>query len=258
MRNALSAEGTKLRGLAGTGWLLLAFVTLTIAGSATAAGATTCRAPGCGYDPVRISLTGVRIGQAVVGILAVVTISEEYDTGLIRTTFAALPHRTTVLAAKAVVVGTLTMATGTVAVSGCLLVGRLILPVRGFTAAHGYSGLSLTDGPTLRAAVSSVCYLTLVASLSLGLAALIRHSGASIGAILGLLYVFPAMIVVLPDPVWQRRLWQISPVNAGLATQATTSLNDPPTGLHAGLGVLAAWAAAALLSGAIRLRVGDA
>jgi ABC-2 type transport system permease protein len=47
-------------------------------------------------------------------------------------------------------------------------------------------------------------------------------------------------------------------MNAGLAIQATTNLSSLPLSPWAGLGVLAAWAAAALLGGGLLLRLRDA
>ncbi len=125
-----------------------------------------------GLDPAKLSLTGIQAGQAFVAILAVLVISNEYSTGMIRVTLTAMPRRLTVLAAKAALVGGLVLAAGAVAVLASVLAGRLILPGRGFTAAHGYQLLSLGDGPVLRAACGSVLYLALIALLSLGVLAL--------------------------------------------------------------------------------------
>jgi ABC-2 type transport system permease protein len=47
-------------------------------------------------------------------------------------------------------------------------------------------------------------------------------------------------------------------MQAGLAIEATTGLRSLPIGPWAGLGVLAAWAAAALLGGGLMLRWRDA
>src|SRR5260221_12970221 len=47
-------------------------------------------------------------------------------------------------------------------------------------------------------------------------------------------------------------------MTAGLAIQATTGLSGLPISPWAGLGVLAAWAAAALLAGGLLLRLRDA
>jgi ABC-2 type transport system permease protein len=147
---------------------------------------------------------------------------------------------------------------GVVAVGACLLVGRLILPGKGFTPAHGYALLSLVYEPTLRAAVGSILYLGLIAFLSLGVAAAVRDSAAAIGMVLALLYVFPIIAAFVGNPDWQRHLQQIGPTSAGLAIQATTNLHGLPIGPWAGLGVLAAWAAAALLLGGVALRLRDA
>ena len=75
---------------------------------------------------------------------------------------------------------------------------------------------------------------------------------------LGLLYLFPIIAAAVPDPHWQRHLQQISPMNAGLAIQNTTNLHGLPISPWHGLGVLAAWAAAAMLAGALALRFRDA
>ncbi|MEV7521895.1 ABC transporter permease [Streptomyces sp. NPDC091371] len=255
---AVRAEWTKLRSAGGTGRLLLLAVVLTVALSAAAAEAARCPGAGCGGDAVRISLTGVTLGQAVVAITAVLTVSGEYGSGMIRTTFAAVPHRIAAFGAKAAVLTGAVLATGTAAVLGSLLAGRYLLPGRGFTEANGHLPLSLADGPTLRAAAGTVLYFALVALLSFGIATAVREAATAIGAVLGLLYLFPIVAHVVGDPEWQRHLQQIAPMTAGLAVQATTHLDKLPIGPWAGLGVLAAWAAAALLTGGLLLRLRDA
>jgi ABC-2 type transport system permease protein len=229
-----------------------------VALSAAAAAATTCPSGGCAVDLPKLSLTGVQLGQALVAILAVLAISSEYSTGMIRTTFTAMPRRPTVLAAKATIVSGVVLAAGAVAALGGLLAGRLILPGHGFTPAHGYAPLSLADGPVLRAAAGSVLYLALIALLSLGAATAVRDSAVAIGIVLGLLYLFPIIIQVVTNPHWQRHLKQLAPMTAGLAIQATTNLHSLPISPWVGLGVLAAWAAAALLAGGLLLRLRDA
>jgi len=258
MRDTLHAEWTKLRTAPGTFWLLFAAVALTVTVSAAAAAATRCPAAGCGQDPARVSLTGVYLGQVAVAIVAVLTISGEYSSGMIRTTLAAMPRRATVLAAKAALLTGLMLAAGAPAIAGSLLAGRLILPGHGFTAAHGFAPLSLADGPVLRAAAGSVLYLALIALLSLGAATAVRDSAVAIGIVLGLLYLFPIVAAVVSAPHLQRHLQQIAPMTAGLEIQATTGLHGLPISPWAGLGVLAAWAATALLAGGLVLRLRDA
>jgi ABC-2 type transport system permease protein len=254
----LHAEWTKLRTLPGTGWLLLAAVALTVALSAAAAAAVQCPSGRCSYDPAKVSLTGLELGQAVVAVLAVLVISGEYSTGMIRTTLAATPRRSAVLAAKAMILSGVVLATGIIAVLGSLLVGWLALPSSGPTTAHDHLRLTLTDGPTLRAAAGSVLYLALIALLSLGTAAALRDSATAIGVVLGLLYLFPILAQAVTNPDWKRHLKQIAPMDAGLAIRATTDLDSLPIGPWAGLGVLAAWAVAAVLAGGLLLRLRDA
>lgn len=258
MRAALHAEWTKLRTVAGPRWLLLAMIAATVALSAAAASMVTCAAAGCGGDPARFGLIGVMLGQAPAAVLAVLVIGGEYGSGMIRTTLTAMPRRATAFAAKAVALAGVVAVAGTVAVLGSLLAGRLLLPRRGFTAAHGHRVLSLADGPTLRAVVGSILYLTLIALLSLGVAAVVRSSATGIGVVLGLLYLLPVLTQAIGDPHWQRRLEQIAPMSAGLAVQATTDLHLLPLHPWAGLAVTAGWAAAALAAGALLLRVRDA
>ena len=251
----LHAEWTKLRTLASTWWLLLGAVALTVAVSAATVAAAAA-APG--LDPARLSLIGIQAGQAVVAVLAVLVISDEYSTGMIRVTLTAMPRRQTVLAAKAALAGGLVLAAGAVAVLASVLAGRLILPGRGFTPANGYQLLSLGDGPVLRAACGSVLYLALTALLALGIATAVRDSAVAIGTVLALLYLFPIVAAVVSNQHWQRHLEQTGPMTAGLYIQATVGVHALPLTPWQGLGVLALWAAGALILGGLVLRFRDA
>ncbi len=188
MRDTLHAEWTKLRTVSGPVWLLAGAIVLIVAVSAAATAAIKCRSgTACPVDTPKLSLTGIDFGQAVVAILAVLAISGEYSTGMIRITLTAMPRRSAVLAAKA-------------------------------------------------------C-----------------DSAVAIGAVLGLLYLAPIILsVVAGDPVWSRRLERYAPMSAGLTIQDTTGLRGLPISPRGGLGVLAAWAAAALLAGGLVLRWRDA
>lgn len=257
MSRALHAEWTKLRTVASAGWLLIGTIALTVGLSAGVAATTHISASG-GQDPTRLSLIGVDLGQAVIAVLAILAISEEYGTGMIRVSLTAMPRRLVLLAAKAVNVAGVALAAGLVAVAGCLVVGRLLLPGAGLNAAHGYTLISLSQAATLRAAAGSVLYFILIALLSLGVATAIRDTGVAVGVVLGLLYVLPILAQVVTDPTWHRHLQQIAPMIAGLAIQSTTNLNSLPIGPWPGLGVVAAWAALALLIGGVLLCVRDA
>jgi ABC-2 type transport system permease protein len=246
-RHVLHAEWTKLRTVPETGWLVLAAIALTVAASVATVATTTCPVRGCAIDVVKTSLTGVGLGQAVVAVLAVVAIGGEYSTGMVRTTLAAMPWRITVLFARAAVVTAVIAAAAAVAVPACLLAGRLLLPL-----------WSSGDGPVLRAAAGSVLYLALIGLLAIGTATAVRDSASAIGIVLGLLYVLPIIAQAVSDPEWRRHLLQLAPMTSGLAVQATTHLDSLPIGPWQGIGVLAAWAAAALLAGGLRFRLTDA
>ncbi len=256
--DALRAEWIKVRTGSGAAWLMTGLVVLTVAIGAAADAATRCPAGlPCPVDTTKLSLTGVQFGEAIVAILAVLPICNEYSTGMIRVTLAAMPRRSTVLAAKAGIVGSLVLLAGAVAVLGSVLAGRLILPGHGFDALRGFAPIALADGPTLRAALGSVLYLGLIGLLSIGIAAVVRDSAVTIGVVLAVLYLFPIMAGFVGDPTWHDRIERYTPL-AGLNIQATTGLRSLPITPWAGLGVLAIWAVLALAAGAASIRLRDA
>jgi ABC-2 type transport system permease protein len=257
MIRAIHAEWTKLRTMPGTGWLLLAIVAASVAASWLASAIVKCPAS-CGTDTTKLSLTGILLGQAAVAILAIEVIAPEYSTGMIQVTLTAVPRRARMLAAKAIVLTGLVAGAGILAVLGGLLAGRILQPGNGFSAARGFAALSLTHGPTLRAAIGSVLYLALIGLLSLGAASVLRDSAVAMTLVLGLLYLVPLLGDVLLSHPWQHRIERWGPANAGLAIQATRNLARLPIGPWPGLGVLAAWAAGAMLLGYLLLRLRDA
>jgi ABC-2 type transport system permease protein len=254
---ALQAEWTKFRTLPANIWLLIG-VSAGTAGISAAAGAST-HVSGVvrGADTTRLSLSGVYFGQLVVAALAVIAISDEYATGMIRVTIAATPHRLTVLTAKAANLAGLTVSAGVIGVAGCLVIGRVMLPADGLDRAHGYALVSIGSAPTVRAAAGTVIYLALIALLSLGVATLTRDTAVSIGALVALLYM-PPLLAHIVGGALGRHIRQTAPMTAGLAVQATTQLRGAPIQPWAGLGVLAGWAAGSLLLAATILRIRDA
>jgi ABC-2 type transport system permease protein len=176
VRRALHAEWTKLLTVRGPWWLLVGTVGATV--------------------------VGVQLGQALVVILAVGTIGGEHATGMLATTFTALPRRTTVLAAKAVTLAGVVAAAGTLAVLASHSVGRAI-------------------------ALGSIPHLVLISQLGLGVTAAVRHSAAGAGSVLALLYLVPVLARAIGDPRWQRLVEQVAPTSTALgatAAWATTAL----------------------------------
>ena len=253
---ALRAEWTKFWTVAGPSWLLAGVVTVTIAVGVAVASAARCQSARCGIDPATVSFTGIYPGQAVAAVAGVLAIGNEYSTGMIKLSLTAMPRRLTWFGAKAAVLTAPALIASALAVAGAALAGRLILPGRGFTPAHGYASLSsVTD---IRAAVGTVLYLALISLLSLGFAAAVRDSAAAIGLVLGVLYLFPLAAAVVANPALARHLDQIGPLPAGLDAQATIGVKSLPLTPWQGLGVVALWTAGAVILGALVLKFRDA
>lgn len=253
MMRAVRMEWTKLRTVPSTAWSLLALVVLAVTVGALvlwSLDATHC-SPNCDQDLPKLSLSGIYVGQLAVVAVAVLAVTAEYDTMMIRTTLTADPRRLTVLAAKAAVVTGTVLGAGLLSVLGSLIAGWRI-PV------HGYPPLSLTDEPTRRAYLGTVLYLGLVALLSLGIGTLIRHTAGAVTTVLALLYVAPIVAQLVTIPRWHDRITKYAPMTAGLAVQATTHLDRLPIRPWAGLGLLAVYAGIAMLLGAVAFKVRDA
>ncbi|OIJ95268.1 ABC transporter permease [Streptomyces colonosanans] len=237
---SLHAELTKLRTLPSIWWLLAATVVLMVALGAAAVDSVTsqaCLSPAdCHEDTVKLSLTGVWLGQAACLVLGVLSMGAEYSTGMIRTTLTAVPIRRRLLVSKATALSLLTGAAGVVAVLASLWTARLILPLH---------------GSTLRPATGTVLCLILVALLGLSLATLLRDTAAAIICGLGLLYIVPLLADILHSPTWQHRLERWAPMPAALSIQATRNLDHLPIAPWPGLGVLAAYALGLLVAGSV-------
>jgi ABC-2 type transport system permease protein len=265
----LRAEWIKLRSVPSARWAIAAALGLTVlfsllvcASVSTTGGVDPdCRpgAPGCGdEDMVLNSLSGIYVGQIAIVALAVMAITAEHATGVIRTSFVANPRRLAVLAGKAVVVGAGAFAVGLAASLASFQVGQPVLEGNGFTADGGYPPVSLTDGPALRAVAGSALYLAAIAVLGLGVGAMMRRSVAAISTLLGLLYV-PMMVGLMVPGAVGDRVQQIAPMTAGLSIQRTVERTDSvPIAPWAGLGVAAVWAVTAFGVGAWLTHTRDA
>jgi ABC-2 type transport system permease protein len=151
----------------------------------------------------------------------------------------------------------------TISVSRCPAAGCGQDPAR-ISLAGLYLGQAMAAlaGPTAIAAeygtgMIRVSLAALVALLGLGVATAVRDAVVATGITLGLLYLFPVAASLAGDPTVARRLEQISPMFAGLDSQSTTGLGALPLTPWQGLGVVALWAAGALLIGWLVLRERD-
>lgn len=254
------SELTKFRTLRSTGYSMLVAVVLTI-GLSAVAGYLTARQwtnmslhDRATFDAIRVSLVGVTLAQLAIGVLGVLAISNEYTSGMIRSTLAAVPKRLPVLWAKAAVFSGVTFLVMLPTSVIGFLTGQAILHGHTFNG-HDVS-LSLSDPGVARAVIGSAVYVTLVGLLSLGLGAILRSTAGGISAFVALFFILTPLINVLPSS-WQNAISPYLPANAGNAMMEI--------GHHAhtlapwtGFGVLAAYTAATLAIAAIQLRRRDA
>jgi ABC-2 type transport system permease protein len=257
IQRAVHAEWTKLRTAPSTGWTVMSLVVLTVLIGGLVSWDVDSAAcdpsdPGCDFDLVRMSLSGVYLGQVAAVALAVLAVTAEYDTAMIRTTLTAFPRRVLVTAGKALTVAGVVLVTATVSTLASWFAGRSVFAHNGFTATP-----SLGDGPALRAYAGTVLYLGLVALLSLGLGFLVRHTGAAVTLVLGVLYILPIVSTIVGDPDWKEWIDQLSPMTAGLAIQHTLRLDTLAISPWSGLGVLALYASGSMIAGALAFHLRD-
>ena len=253
--DTLRSEWTKLRTVRST-WSCL----LIVLGGSTAVGSLVCAAVAAHwdkmslgervtFDPTFRSLTGLAIAQLAIGVLGVLVITAEYSSGMIRSSLAAVPSRREVLAAKATALAPVALIVGTATCVGSFLVGQAILNSKGI-------GVSLAQPAVLRAVLGGGLYLTALALFGLGLGTICRRSAAGISAFVGLVLVAPAIIRTLPAP-WGNDIAKFFPSEAGQAllnVKAASGQLAPWTGFA----VLCAWAAVALILGAVVISRRDA
>jgi ABC-2 type transport system permease protein len=132
----------------------------------------------------------VSIPQLTVAVLAVLTITGEYTTGMIRTTLTADPRRLGALWAKLLVVVSVTLVVTAVGTALTWLCTRPVLGDPG--------RIDLANSENLRIVLGAPLYLAGIALFAFALGALLRHSAAALATILGLLLVVQTVWVALP------------------------------------------------------------
>lgn len=189
------------------------------------------------FDPVARSLAGVHLAQLAIGVLGVLVVTGEYATGMIRSSFVAVPRRLPVLWAKLAVFVTVTLALAVPSAFVAFLAGQRLLGAHGTTLAAPHA---------LRAVVGVALYLAVVGVLGIGLGFALRSTAGGIAALFGLLLVLPIIGRFLPAD-WQNHVVPYLPGEAGSALfvhQAGQGTLAPWTGFA----VMCAWAVAALLA----------
>ena len=212
---ALRSEFTKLRSVRSTYWTLLALVVVSIGiGAAISAGsANQPHSPGDGFDATQVSLIAFfELGQLVIAVLGALTITSEYSTGMIRTSLTAMPRRGTVYAAKAAVFGAVALVVSLVTSFLAFFVGQAIL--------HGTVHATLSQQDVLRAIVGSALFVTVVGLIAFGVGAIIRHSAGAITTVIGMMFIIPIIVQVLPQ-TWRYDLIRFLPDSAGRVISIT-------------------------------------
>jgi len=239
-------EWIKLRSLRST-WRVLAVTVAGAVGIAVAVGLNTRDAAA---DLTNNALAGIALGLLLVGVLGVLAMTGEYSSGMIRATFAAVPNRPLVLAAKAAVFGALALAAGEVAGFIAFFAGGAALPSAVPAPTFGQPGV-------LRAVVLSGAGYCLIGLIGLGLGAIIRHTPAAIAVLVGGVYVAAQFVAILT-----RSLMPYLPVSI-VANSLTTvqPIGDAQVRFlspWAGLAMLALYVAVTLAAGAWLLARRDA
>ncbi|QHC74643.1 hypothetical protein [Rathayibacter sp. VKM Ac-2805] len=250
----VASEALKLATVRSTWWSLWVSVLLalglaailggTLDGVESVEGATQLAATAA---TVHLQLVGL-----VVAVLGALSIGGEYTTGMIRSTYTAVPRRLPSLLAR----------TGTVALAAFVL--GLITTGGSFALIAvqlaGKGAAPVVDGEVLGALVGGAFHLAVLGAFSVGLGALLRSSAAAIGTAVGVLFVLPIVVSLagaLLDAQW------ITDASRYLLSSLGTTLSRLPdesgTGVGVGTAVLAslAWAAAALVPALLVTRVRD-
>ncbi|WP_017624579.1 ABC transporter permease subunit [Nocardiopsis chromatogenes] len=259
MRDAVAAEWIKLRTSPAARYCLMAAAAmLPVAVLIAWAAAQAWDALPAGEKAGSISSLPRFAGWGMtlaLGVMGALSVSREYASGMIRTTFAALPRRGRVLAAKAVVCGAVAPVTALAVLVAVWWATRAVL---GDRAMEGVPGPFSEEWWPIAAMAAEAAVFAL---LGLGLAALARSAVASVAALGALWYLLPMVVQFLPEP-WNERAGSVLP--GGLAAQIASPASAagsvygdllPPWGAAL---AMALWALVPLVAAWPLLRVRDA
>lgn len=185
--HALASEWTKLTSVRSTMWTLGSMVLLVTG----IGGAVIVQTRSLDYEQmpfVAPALFGLLVGQLSVMVLGVLTITSEYGTGLVRTTFTAAPDRYRVLTAKYLVFGI----TAFLATAGSVSLVGLTASIL-----HDGPGSGVHTASEWASGLLGSLYVTLLGVLAMAVGALVRHSAGAIAVMLGLVTLPPVIGAVV-------------------------------------------------------------
>lgn len=252
--DALHSEWTKLRSVRSTYWALIVAALLGIGlgaliSSISASHYATDPTVHFRWNPTDRSLRSLEIAQLAFAILGVMVITGEYSTGMIRTSLAAVPKRSRMLAAKVTVFTTVALIAGEIISFATFLVGQALISGKAPSATLGQHDV-------LRAVIGAGLYLAVLAVLGSALGVVLRHAAAAIGTIVAILLVLPGIAAALPSS-WSQPIEQWWPTNAG--QQVAAVIRDSHTlAAWTGFAVLGAFVAVVLTAAFVLLERRDA
>ena len=265
----LRAEWIKFRTLRSTVWtvvitaLVMIGFALMMASLMRLAADTPEMAEGMNNDPGFQSLgmsgttvitLGYSFAQLAVAVLAALIVTNEYSTGMIRSTFAAVPKRLPALWAKLVVIVLTTVVVIALALGVAYLVTLPILDAANLS-------VDLSDPEQVRALGGCVLYLATVAAFSLAVGALMRHSAGAIFTLVALFFVLPiifSIVVAASDAAWTDWVNKLLPSVAGERIISTGPSSDVLLEPWVGYSVLAGYTVVLLVAAAVTLKRRDA
>jgi ABC-2 type transport system permease protein len=244
------SEWTKFRSLRSTWWSIavtvLAAVGVGVLTSASAAGNHAASAVPAAVAG-RSELGGL-ISQLVVGVLAVLFISGEYGTGMIRSSMIAVPRRLPVLWAKLGVFTAAVLPVTAVSALAAFALGQV------FWRAHGRPAVGLTDPDVARIVFGAAVCILLTGLIALAIGALVRNTAAGITTMVGLYFVLPILAGEMPQRIAD--LSRFLPSNASGAVW-NASLSPVSMTPADGFALLCGYTVVLCAAAAWRLRRGD-
>ena len=229
-----------------TAAILTVFLGMVFCAGAASEAAKMSAAKRAKFDPASASLNGFFIAQLAIALLGVVVFSSEFQTGMIRTTFTAVPRRLPVLWAKLLVFGATTFAVMALASLFAFLAGQALLTPQHLQTSLGTPGVQ-------RVVLGSAVYLTVVGLLGVAVGAIVRRAVVGIGAMVFVLFVAPILVTAMSRAT--SGIGKFLPNYAGrslMTTNADPQLRAPGAGFLVLLGYLVVFIGIAAL--AIRRR----
>ena len=179
------------------------------------------------------ALQGAVFGQLAFGVLGVLTVSSEFTTGLIRTTFATVPRRRAVIAAKAGLLFGVLLVVGEVLAFAAFFTAQILVGERG---AH----FSITGHDMVVSVLGCGFYMAFVGVFGFCVGVLVRRTTAAVSAFFGIVFVAMGVIPsLLPGGIRAEAVrLTFTKVGEAMATPARTR---PRTAVDYVLGTGAAW-----------------